>query len=240
MPLLEGNQYHRFLQENYPDFREAEDVFKQIVANLAGKDKVLLNLGCGRRSSLTPLYPNWQSVIGLDHDLQALDEHPALTTKISGQMEKMPLADASVDVVATEWVLEHLANPNHALREISRVLKPGGVFIFLTPNLANPLVLGAKVLSFLGLRNILSWLVSFLTKRPLLDFCPLYYRVNTASSLRVLGNKAGLKLKSLEKIGAPGYWRFSQKLLKVTLWLEGKKTLTSFRMYLVGEFVNRV
>lgn len=236
MPLLEGNQYHRFLQENYPDFREAEDVFKQIVANLAGKDKVLLNLGCGRRSSLTPLYPNWQSVIGLDHDLQALDEHPALTTKISGQMEKMPLADAFVDVIATEWVLEHLANPDLALKEIARVLKPGGVFIFVTPNLANPLVLGAKALSLLRLRQLLSYLISFLTKRPLPDFYPLYYRINTPDRLAFVASRVGLKLESLTNIGAPGYWRFSKSLLWLALWLEKQKVFKDFRMYLVGEF----
>lgn len=236
MPLLEGDQYHRFLQDNYHDFQEAEEVFKQMVANQAGQERILLNLGCGRRSSLSAFYPDFRSVIGLDPDSQALDKHPGLTTKIIGQVEKMPLADASVDLVAAEWVLEHLTNPEFALREISRVLKPGGVFIFLTPNLANPFVLGAKILSFLRLRKLLSCFVSFLTKRPLLEFYPLYYRINTPSRLEVLSRRVQLNPKGLRNIGAPGYWRFSKKLLWLSLWLEKKKSLALFRMYLVGEF----
>lgn len=236
MLLLEGDQYHRFLQDHFPDFREAEEVFKQLVTTRTGKDRVLLNLGCGRRSSLSTLYPDWQSVIGLDLDFQALDDHPGLTTKIVGQMEKIPLIDASVDVVATEWVLEHLANPTLALREISRVLKPCGVFIFLTPNLANPLVLGAKAISFLHLRKLLSFLVSFLTTRPLPDFYPLYYRINTLSRLKALSSLVGLSPKGLRYVGGPGYWRFSKSLLWLFLWLEKQKFLKGFRMYLVGEF----
>lgn len=48
-----------------------------------------------------------------------------------------PFADASMDVVIFGEVLEHMTNdPMHAMREISRVLKPGGVLILTTPNAA--------------------------------------------------------------------------------------------------------
>ena len=45
------------------------------------------------------------------------------------------LADASVDVVVSFETLEHLPNPEALLREFTRVLKPGGVFIGSVPNL---------------------------------------------------------------------------------------------------------
>jgi SAM-dependent methyltransferase len=48
-----------------------------------------------------------------------------------------PFADDSMDVIVFGEVLEHMTNdPMHAMREISRVLRPGGLLILTTPNAA--------------------------------------------------------------------------------------------------------
>lgn len=48
-----------------------------------------------------------------------------------------PFADGQMDVVVFGEVLEHMTNdPMHAMREISRVLKPGGQLVLTTPNAA--------------------------------------------------------------------------------------------------------
>ncbi len=51
-----------------------------------------------------------------------------------GDAQKMPFSDRSVDVVVFSEVIEHLLQPELAVWEISRVLKPGGVFIMTTNN----------------------------------------------------------------------------------------------------------
>lgn len=45
--------------------------------------------------------------------------------------EQLPLADASIDTVVSTWTLCSIANAPEALREMKRVLKPSGRFIFL-------------------------------------------------------------------------------------------------------------
>ena len=51
--------------------------------------------------------------------------------------QKLPYADASFDVVTATEVVEHLEHYRETIREIHRVLKPGGVAILSTPNILN-------------------------------------------------------------------------------------------------------
>jgi 2-polyprenyl-3-methyl-5-hydroxy-6-metoxy-1,4-benzoquinol methylase len=46
----------------------------------------------------------------------------------------LPIADASVDVVAAVEVIEHLENPRAFVRELARIVTPGGWVVVTTPN----------------------------------------------------------------------------------------------------------
>ena len=48
-------------------------------------------------------------------------------------VQRIPLADASVDVVLCNHLLEHVADDRQALRELHRILRPGGWGILLSP-----------------------------------------------------------------------------------------------------------
>ena len=48
-------------------------------------------------------------------------------------LEQLTFPDATFDVFLTQDVLEHVFRPDLAVREIARVLKPGGVHVFTTP-----------------------------------------------------------------------------------------------------------
>jgi 2-polyprenyl-3-methyl-5-hydroxy-6-metoxy-1,4-benzoquinol methylase len=50
---------------------------------------------------------------------------------------QLPLDDASADAVLALEIMEHLENPKFFLREISRVLRPGGTLVLSTPNIVN-------------------------------------------------------------------------------------------------------
>src|SRR5262245_1822845 len=51
---------------------------------------------------------------------------------VVGTATAMPFPDHSFDVVWSIWVLEHIPNPEAALREMRRVVKPGG-YLYLKP-----------------------------------------------------------------------------------------------------------
>lgn len=64
-------------------------------------------------------------------DLKAT--HPDLD--YLGDIQQMPLPDAQFDTVFSAEVLEHVPDPNQALREVYRVLKPGGKLVMSIPHL---------------------------------------------------------------------------------------------------------
>ncbi|MDQ6964881.1 MAG: class I SAM-dependent methyltransferase, partial [Mariprofundales bacterium] len=56
---------------------------------------------------------------------------------LSGDLFHLPFADASVDILLSSEVVEHLPDPLPALQEMERVLKPGGHVMITTPNPQN-------------------------------------------------------------------------------------------------------
>ena len=48
-------------------------------------------------------------------------------------LEKLTFSDASFDLVLTQDVFEHIFHPDRAIKEIERVLKPGGAYIMTVP-----------------------------------------------------------------------------------------------------------
>jgi len=52
----------------------------------------------------------------------------------SGDIKNIPYPKNSFDIVVAAEVLEHVTEPEKSLKDIKRVLKPKGIFIFTTPN----------------------------------------------------------------------------------------------------------
>lgn len=57
-----------------------------------------------------------------------------VTDGIDFETDRLPFDDDTFDTITGVSLIEHLRSPNVMLREIMRVLKPGGAIIFVTPN----------------------------------------------------------------------------------------------------------
>jgi ArsR family transcriptional regulator len=97
------------------------------------------DLGCGE-GYLTIEAARWAAqVIAVDRSEAVLDRARALGTRrrVSnvvwkrGELEKLPIKDASVDVALLSQALHHAANPARAVAEASRITVPGGRVLIL-------------------------------------------------------------------------------------------------------------
>ncbi|MBG0566154.1 methyltransferase domain-containing protein [Actinoplanes aureus] len=72
----------------------------------------------------------------LEQARELLDDGGPAITLLEGSIEKTGLPDESFDFVVSRLVLEHLADPMIALHEVHRVLRPGGIVVFVDNDFA--------------------------------------------------------------------------------------------------------
>jgi ubiquinone/menaquinone biosynthesis C-methylase UbiE len=160
-----------------------------------------LDIGCGRQ-----IAPHWvlstaeqaaafgaARLIGIDVDA-AITQHPLLKGKAFALADDLPFQSSTFDIVTANMVMEHVLDPARVLREVQRVLKPGGLFIFHTPNYAYyPMFIASLVPQQIKLRII--W---YIERRRETDVFPTVYRINTGRTIKKIAAKTGFTVAELQ------------------------------------------
>ena len=116
--------------------------FLHALPALLEPDRVVGDFGCGTGQIAEALAPFVRSVIAIDDSPAMLEEarrrlapHAHVEVR-AGDLESLPLEDASLDAATMVLVLHHVPDPVAALAECARVLKPGGrlVAVDMTPH----------------------------------------------------------------------------------------------------------
>jgi methionine biosynthesis protein MetW len=98
----------------------------------------LLDVGCGDGALRLLVGDKVRRHVGVDGALAALGKAAAQGVSVQRadlDAAHLPYRDAAFDVVTCLDVLEHVLDPRHLLRELARVLRPGGVLVLTTPNI---------------------------------------------------------------------------------------------------------
>jgi SAM-dependent methyltransferase len=90
----------------------------------------LVDIGCGTKPFRELVAPFVTEHVGVDH---AASLHDRSAVDIDATAYAIPVPDESFDSALCSAVLEHLEEPERALRECFRVLRPGGVAIYTVP-----------------------------------------------------------------------------------------------------------
>jgi ubiquinone/menaquinone biosynthesis C-methylase UbiE len=126
--LAAGKEQRGNLQTNL-EFLEKVDLIKP--------DDKILEIGCGIGSIVNHLSKHGYDVTGTDISNEAisygLKKYGCLNLQVQ-PAEDLPFKDESFNVVLSFDLFEHIAQINRHVSEVYRVLRPGGYYLFQTPN----------------------------------------------------------------------------------------------------------
>ena len=190
----------------YSDYRP-EYFFDVLLQHLRPNDHVLeIGAGSGiNKQNHFDLRDRVTRYVGIDPDASVL-ANPYLHESHRCSAESLPFANESFDLVFHNYVAEHFASPLACNREIARILKPGGLLLFQTPNRYYYASLVAQLTP--------QWFHEFYVRRFASgrsdkEVFRTFYRLNDARVIATQLRSCGFSYEIERHSLPPGYLRFS-------------------------------
>jgi len=196
----------RWQDRLYPteDARDPVLQFRHVLETYVASDAVVLDVGAGAGRNAYDLKGRVGRLVGADITPRVLD-NPLLDEGVIADVTDLPFEDDTFDVAFSIYVLEHIEEPERFVREMGRVLRPGGYFLSLTPNRYHYVTLASSMTST-GFHKRLN----ARRGRPEEDTFPTAYKMNSRRALTTYFEGAGFDVDLMSTIEVqPNYLAFS-------------------------------
>ena len=182
--------------------------FHELCRGLAPGNARILEVGAGLANPTSAFLASLGELDGLDIS-DEVKENTHLRGRFVFDGDRFPLADASYDLVVSDYVVEHVVSPDSHLAEIKRVLRPGCPYVFRTPNRFHYVSIAAQMTPF--------WLHTKLVNRlrglpaDAHDLYPTVYAMNTCADIRHHASRVGLTVERIDMVEKePSYGMFAR------------------------------
>lgn len=186
-----------------PGLKYAHTIYEEVLKAHVSPGTRWLDLGCGHQ-----LLPPWRAqqerllasvpktLIGIDSDAHSLAVHRSILQLVRGDISDLPFRDSSFDLATANMVVEHLDAPETQLREVARVLRPGGLFIFHTPNALAYATIAARAIPQAARYR----LARIIEGRDECDVFPTHYRINSTKRISAVAEALGFTVVQLRLV----------------------------------------
>jgi 2-polyprenyl-3-methyl-5-hydroxy-6-metoxy-1,4-benzoquinol methylase len=210
------HRYFKIQRRIVPGLKYSQTIFEETLSDCVKEGVTWLDAGCGHQ-----ILPEWRlaeeqalvrkskMVVGVDLDFEGMKKHRTVDHVSYANLQSLPFAAESFDLVTCNMVVEHLTDPEAVFKEFYRILRPGGRVIIHTPNAFGYTTVAARMLpQFARVR-----LAGILEGRPAEDVFPAFYRANTPAALDAMLSKAGFRREKLRCIATACALYFSRFLV---------------------------
>ena len=176
--------------------------YKESVARTVRPGMTILHAGCGwDKHDVTRPYRDECRVIGVDLDARV---EPRFHSEFHlAGLSAMPFDPEVFDLITCEYVLEHVQDPSAAFAEMTRVLRPGGHILALTPNLLSYKSLIARLTPH-EFHHVMGRVRYGEGHED--DMYPTVFRCNTGGRFRRLARETGLEVESIRFLNNGPTW----------------------------------
>jgi SAM-dependent methyltransferase len=207
----------RFYRDR-PGWVDGTEEFHELCRRVIPRGSNVLEVGAGPANPTTRFLSESFDVSGCDPD-EAVLKNEFLREAAVLSDEALPYPGGKFSAVVSNYVLEHMGNPEKHLAEVLRILEPGGRYVFRTPNRWHYVGIVSSLLPHgvhLAIANRLRALPGEAH-----DPYPTVYRANTPSQVRSLANRAGFNVEELRMIEKePSYGMATRTLFLLFLAYE--------------------
>jgi SAM-dependent methyltransferase len=220
-----------------PGWQPAAILYRDMVRTAAPASARVLEVGCGHKGFPIDVVAGARHV-GVDPDADAIKHHDSLLFRAAARGERLPFADGSFDLICSAWVLEHVDMPRAFMREIHRVLAPGGRFAFVTPNGRNPVTWLIRAIP----NKLHPAIMRRIQHRDVRDTYPVRYRINTRKTVERIMSEAGFVREQLVLNGDPTYIALGPRSFRIAAAAERLFDVPGFmgaRIHLIGLYRKR-
>jgi SAM-dependent methyltransferase len=193
-----------------------QELFDELVRSHLRPGSSALDAGAGRGVVFPHDYRATAArVAGVDVSPAVL-ANPSLTEATVSDLAALPYGDAEFDLAFSRYVFEHLERPADVLRELRRVLRPGGHLVILTPNRWHYVPLAARVTPV----RFHAWFNARLGRAEA-DTFATFYRANDPAAIRRLAEATGFRVVSISLLETqPFYLSFHPVAYRVGVGYE--------------------
>ena len=170
----------------------------------------ILEVGAGPTNATSEFLASLGEVHGVDVSPEVHgNRHLASASLI--ERGRYPFPDASFDGVVSNYVVEHVEDPRSHLSEIARILRPGGRYVFRTPNLFHYVAIVSRLTSHGAHKLIANRLRDLPADSH--EPWPTVYAMNTPTAVERHALSAGFAVESLALIEKePSYGMYARPL----------------------------
>jgi SAM-dependent methyltransferase len=189
-----------------------EEFHRLCSASIAPRAEIL-EIGAGPSNPTSRHLATLGVLCGLDPD-PGVATNDALGRAVTLTGDRFPLGDASFDACVSNYVLEHVPHPAAHLEEVRRVLKPGGAYVFRTPNRFHYTALAAS-LTPQWFHQLIAHRLRNLPADAHSPY-PTYYAMNSRTAVRRQASLAGFEVEVLRMVEKEPSYGMSSRLLFLT------------------------
>jgi SAM-dependent methyltransferase len=150
----------------------------------------VLDIGCGYGQTIDYHLRRACDAVGIEPDAHAVEEAQRQGLPVrEGVFHARDFPDQTFDYITMDQVIEHALDPVEFLGDVAKLLRPGGVAVISTPNVAG---YGARIFG----ERWINW------------HSPYHLNLFTRASIRRLASRSGFGVRSINTLTASDWARY--------------------------------